>query len=141
MTDGGDGVLGAKWKLTEKTKQNMSKSRTGYKPTKEAIKNLSKSLKNRKCSDTHCVNISKSLLGNKRGLGYKHSPERLEKIKYWSRNCKRFLKLKELSLDELNNTLLDISKKLEISKEIELQWDYDFTLKVYKRKLTGKKRI
>ncbi len=37
--------------------------------------------KGKKLSDVHKKNIGKSLLGNKNGLGYKHTPERIEKIR------------------------------------------------------------
>lgn len=37
-TDGGEGTLGASWKVSEEGRRNMSLARKGYHPSKESIK-------------------------------------------------------------------------------------------------------
>lgn len=90
FTNGGEGVSGGTWKLTERTKENISnslKGNTRNKGRKYPNGYISKGRKypdgyiNKGRSRGKCEAISKSLMGNKRLLGYKHSEAAKQKIR------------------------------------------------------------
>lgn len=86
---------------TEETKNKIAKSNTGYKHTdsakmkmkearkhqvwgpctEEQKKKISAKNKGRKLSDAHIKRVSEANIGNKNCLGYRHTPEALEKMK------------------------------------------------------------
>lgn len=65
-TDGGDGTLGASWKVSEEGRRNMSLARKGYHPSKESIRKSAESRRG-KCylTEEGRKRISKAHLGKK----------------------------------------------------------------------------
>ena len=70
------------------TKKRMSEAKKGIKQTEKTKRKISNSMigintwnKNRIIKQKTRDKISKSLIGNKRALGYKHTPEAIEKIR------------------------------------------------------------
>lgn len=65
-TDGGEGTLGASWKVSEEGRRNMSLARKGYHPSKESIRKSAESRRG-KCylTEEGRKRISKAHLGKK----------------------------------------------------------------------------
>lgn len=66
---------------TNEIKEKISKSEKGKFVSKETRKKISLALSGRKCNKALYKSRAEKMKGNKLGLGYKHNPETLEKIR------------------------------------------------------------
>jgi group I intron endonuclease len=71
-------------KASEESKKKMSESHK--KMTDETKRKMSESMKGKRLSDDTKRKIGEKLKGNKHALGYKHTPEAIEKIRHKSIN-------------------------------------------------------
>jgi hypothetical protein len=94
-------------KLTEETKEKISKAHLGKKLSKEQIEKMANSNRGKKRTKEQCQNISNSLKGHK---GVKHTQETKEKI---ARKLSKPIRL--IETDTIYNSIREAGRKLNIS--------------------------